>query len=61
VILSLDLAKAAELSDQWNVLWLNDVTGLWESIGGYMDNGVLKADLKHFSEYGQNPTKATRP
>ncbi len=61
VILSLDLGKAAEMSDQWNVLWLNDVSGLWESIGGYMEDGALKAELKHFSEYGQDPTKATRP
>ncbi len=61
VILSLDLGKAVEMSDQWNVLWLNDVSGLWESIGGYMEDGALKAELKHFSEYGQDPTKATRP
>jgi hypothetical protein len=58
VILSLDLAKAAELSDQWNVLWLNDVTGLWESIGGNTEDGALKTELKHFSEYGITPHKA---
>ena len=53
VILSLDLGMAAEMSsDLWNVLWLNDVTGLWEGIGGYVEDGALKAELKHFSEYG---------
>ena len=55
VILSLDLAMAADMCDQWNVLWLNDVTGLWESIGGYVEDGAVKAELKHFSEYGPVP------
>ena len=40
------------MSDNWNVLWLDDVTGLWESIGGYVEGGAVKAELKHFSEYG---------
>jgi hypothetical protein len=53
VILSLALDKAVELSDQWNVLWLNEGSGLWESIGGYVEDGAVKAELKHFSEYGQ--------
>ncbi|MCX5752095.1 MAG: hypothetical protein NTW97_00455 [Candidatus Krumholzibacteria bacterium] len=57
VILSLDLGKAAEQTGEWDVLWLNDVTGLWESIGGYVEDGALKAELKHFSEYGDNPTR----
>lgn len=61
VILSLDLAKAAELSDQWNVLWLNDVTGLWESIGGYVEDGALKAELKHFSEYADEGKGRVQP
>ena len=55
VILSLALDKAAEMSDSWNVLWLNDVTGLWEGIGGYVEDGALKAKLEHFSEYGDDP------
>jgi hypothetical protein len=58
VILSLALDKAAEMSSSWDVLWLNDGTGLWESIGGYVEDGAVKAELKHFSEYGDNPTKA---
>jgi hypothetical protein len=57
VILSLALDKTSDVSDNWNVLWLNDATGLWESIGGYVDNGAVKAVLKHFSEYGHDPTK----
>ena len=55
VILSLALEKAATVSDKWNVLWLNDGTGLWESIGGYIEDGTVKAELKHFSEYGDDP------
>jgi hypothetical protein len=57
VILSLDLDKAAAESSELDVLWLNDGTGLWESIGGYVEDGALKAELKHFSEYGDTPTK----
>jgi hypothetical protein len=57
VILSLDLGKAAAGSSEMDVLWLNDGTGLWESIGGYVEDGALKAELKHFSEYGDTPTK----
>ena len=57
VILSLALDKTSDVSDNWNVLWLNDATGLWESIGGYIENGAVKAELKHFSEYGHDPTK----
>ena len=55
VILSLSLNKAAEISEEWNVLWLNDGTGLWESIGAYIEDGALKAKLEHFSEYGHIP------
>jgi hypothetical protein len=57
VILSLALDKTSAVSNEWNVLWLNDVTGLWESIGGYVEDGAVKAELKHFSEYGHDPTK----
>ena len=55
VILSLELEKTAAVSDRWSVLWLNDGTGLWESIGGYVEDGALKAKLEHFSEYGDDP------
>ena len=61
VILSLDLDKAADMSSGWDVLWLNDVTGLWESIGGYVEDGSLKAELKHFSDYGDDPLAKIRP
>jgi len=52
VILALELAQVSEVGDHWSVLWLNDATGQWESIGGYLENGAVKAELKHFSEYG---------
>jgi hypothetical protein len=61
VILSLALDKAVELSDQWNVLWLNEGSGLWESIGGYVEDGAVKAELKHFSEYGPVPNLTIEP
>jgi hypothetical protein len=61
VILSLALDKAVELSDQWDVLWLNDGSGQWESIGGYVQDGAVRAQLKHFSDYGTDPNTKTRP
>jgi hypothetical protein len=61
VVLSLDLNRAADMNSGWDVLWLNDVTGLWESIGGYVENGALKAELKHFSEYGDGNVSKIKP
>ncbi len=58
VILSLAMDKAVEESGDWDVLWMNEATGLWESIGAYTEDGAVKAELKHFSEYGQEPSKA---
>jgi hypothetical protein len=55
VILSLSLEKSAAASNEWDVLWLNDGTGRWESIGCYVEDGFLKAKLEHFSEYGNDP------
>lgn len=60
VILSLDLAMAAE-SSELDVFWLNDGTGLWETIGGYVEDGALKAKLNHFSEYGDGNDSKTLP
>ena len=58
VILSLDLKKVETTSDTWDVLWLNEGTGIWESIGGYVEDDALKAQLMHFSEYGDFPHKS---
>jgi hypothetical protein len=55
VILSLELSKASAESGKWDVLWLNEGSGLWESIDGYIEDGFLKAKLEHFSEYGDDP------
>ena len=55
VILSLDMSMTSSSSDEWDVLWLNDETGRWESIGAYTEDGAVKAELKHFSEYGNDP------
>jgi len=57
VTLSLALDKTSAVSNEWNVLWLNDATGLWESVGGYVEGGAATAELKHFSEYGISPYK----
>ena len=52
VVLSLSKEMMEAAGGSFNVLWYNEQTGLWESIGGYMEDGAVKAQLKHFSEYG---------
>jgi len=52
VILSLSMDMMESASESLKVLWYNEQTGLWESIGGYTEDGSVKAQLKHFSDYG---------
>ena len=54
VTLSLPLGVVETEADGYKVLWHNDDTGLWEDVGGYTEGGMIKADLEHFSEYGQS-------
>jgi hypothetical protein len=60
VIVSLNLAMVEESSD-WDVLWLNEVSGLWESIGAYVYDEMVNARLEHFSDYGIDPKTRTEP
>ncbi len=55
VILSLpiDLVEAGEEIDH-DILWHNELTGLWESIGSFIEDGNVKSKLEHFSEYGDD-------
>jgi hypothetical protein len=52
VILSLSKEMIQSAGGNYGVLWFNEATARWESIGGYTDGGAVKANLKHFSEYG---------
>ncbi len=52
VILSLSKEMIESAGGNYGVLWFNEATARWESIGGYMDGGAVKATLEHFSEYG---------
>lgn len=55
VILSLPLEDIEYEESSISVLWLNDETSLWENIGGYIEDGSIKARLEHFSDYGHSP------
>ncbi len=55
VIMSLDMDKIDSDAAEFRVLWYNEDAGVWEDIGGYMEDGAVKARLKHFSEYGSDP------
>ena len=57
VTLSLDTARISDDAEAYRVLWYNESTGCWNDIGGYMDDGYVKADLQHFSDYGSDPKK----
>jgi len=52
VILSLEMDKTDATDSQIDVLWFNEDAGIWEGIGGYIEDGAVKAGLEHFSEYG---------
>jgi len=60
VTLSLPLGVVETEESDYTVVWFNEETGLWEDIGGYVEDGSIKADLVHFSEYG-DVNKKTSP
>ena len=57
VILSISLDKLDSDASGYSVLWHNEETGLWENIGGYIEDGAAKIGLEHFSDYGYAPGK----
>ena len=61
VIMSLDVDVIDSDAEEYQVLWYNEDTGVWEDIGGYMEDGAVKANLKHFSDYGDVPNLRTGP
>jgi len=52
VTLSLPLGVVETEAEEYTTLWLNEETGLWEDIGGYVEDNMIKANLLHFSDYG---------
>lgn len=55
VTLSLDLAMVDPASVvNHDIVWLNEMSGLWESIGCSIEDGFVKSKLEHFSDYGDN-------
>jgi hypothetical protein len=61
VVLTLSVDMISAPASDYRVLWLNEVTGLWENVGGCIENGAVKANLLHFSEYGPEPTTSINP
>ena len=55
VTLSLPLGVVETEAESIGVLWLNEDTGLWEEISSYTVDATVKANLEHFSEYGEYP------
>ena len=61
VTLSLPLGVVETEADDYTTLWLNEETGLWEDVGGYVQDGILKANLTHFSDYADVDKKTNQP
>jgi hypothetical protein len=55
VILSLSKEMIESAGGSYGVLWFNEATSRWEDIGGYTNDGAVRATLKHFSDYGIEP------
>jgi hypothetical protein len=52
VVMSLDVDMIDCDATEYRVLYHNEDAGMWEDIGGYMEDGAVKVGLEHFSEYG---------
>ena len=52
VLMTLPLAVIDSDADSYRTLYNNENTGIWEDIGGYIENGNVVSELEHFSEYG---------
>jgi hypothetical protein len=55
VIMSLSLDMVAAIEGEHNIIWHNEMAGLWQSIGSYLEDECVKAKLEHFSDYGDDP------
>lgn len=51
VILSIPIDKFADGASSYTTYWYNEEISRWVPIGGYTEDGVVKAELWHFSEY----------
>lgn len=52
VIMTLPLAMIDSDKDSYTTLWNNENAGIWEDIGGRIEDGNVISELEHFSEYG---------
>lgn len=55
VLMTLPLAMIDSDADSYTTLYNNENTGIWEDIGGRIENGNVVSELEHFSGYGFSP------
>jgi hypothetical protein len=55
VTMTLPLAKVDSDASSFRTLWNNEAAGIWEDIGGTIENGEIVTKLEHFSGYGYDP------
>jgi hypothetical protein len=53
--MTLPLAMIDSDADSYTTLYNNENIGIWEDIGGYIDDGNVVTELEHFSDYGYLP------
>ena len=55
VLMTLPLAMIDSDADSYTTLYNNENMGIWEDIGGYIENDNVVSELEHFSDYGFSP------
>jgi len=55
VILSVPVDKFEDAASSYTTYWYDEDAGRWVPIGGYVEDGVVKTELEHFSQYGYIP------
>lgn len=55
VIMTLPLEKLDSDATSYRTLWNNEDAGIWQDIGGQVEDGNIVTKLKHFSRYGADP------
>jgi len=50
-----ELIESESAGENYRVLWFNEEVGVWEDMGGYVEDSEVRVELEHFSKYGCDP------
>ncbi len=57
VTMTMPLAKLDSDAASYRTLWNDENAGIWEDVGGKIENNAVVTELQHFSDYGYLPGK----